>query len=122
MFILSEEQIDTLIIEAKTIPPGLVPLGPMPQRKQHKHRDYRITTEAGNQFVVIVKQSVLNMLDFSVVLGYQLPHIYSVFRLRRYNGKAHHHTNSLERERFYDFHIHRATERRRVSSTLRHPA
>jgi hypothetical protein len=61
--------------------------------------------------MVFVRISVVNMLDFPVILGYRLPHLHSVFRLRRYNGKSHHHTNVLERETFYDFHIHTATER-----------
>jgi len=34
-----------------------------------------------------------------------------IFRLRRYNGKSHEHTNQLEGGTFYDFHIHYATER-----------
>ena len=34
-----------------------------------------------------------------------------LFRLRRYNGKSHEHTNHIEGDRFYDFHIHMATER-----------
>jgi hypothetical protein len=35
----------------------------------------------------------------------------ALFRLRRYNGKSHQHTNGIENETFYNFHIHRATER-----------
>jgi hypothetical protein len=31
--------------------------------------------------------------------------------LQRYNGKNHEHTNPIEGETFYDFHIHQATER-----------
>ncbi len=34
-----------------------------------------------------------------------------MIRLRRYNGKSHEHTNRIERDRFYNFHIHMATER-----------
>jgi hypothetical protein len=34
-----------------------------------------------------------------------------VFRLRRCNGKSHEHSNIIEEKRFYDFHIHTATER-----------
>ena len=34
-----------------------------------------------------------------------------MLRLRRYNGKSHEHTNKIESETFYDFHIHSATER-----------
>ena len=33
------------------------------------------------------------------------------FRLCRYNGKSHEHSNSLESQKFYDFHVHRATAR-----------
>jgi hypothetical protein len=46
-----------------------------------------------------------------VILGYIIPNTNQVFRLRRYNGKSHEHTNRLEQEKFYDFHIHTATER-----------
>ncbi len=49
-------------------------------------------------------------MDFSVILGYRIPHLYTVFRLRRYNGK-HQHTNVIERQTLLDFHIHTATER-----------
>jgi hypothetical protein len=34
-----------------------------------------------------------------------------LFRLKRYDGKSHEHTNPIESQRFYDFHIHTATER-----------
>jgi hypothetical protein len=60
---------------------------------------------------LILRQSEFNPLDFSVILAYRPPKIYQLFRLRRYNGKSHEHTNTLESETFYDFHIHMATER-----------
>jgi hypothetical protein len=59
--------------------------------------------------VVYLRQSELNVMDFSVILGYRLPNVHTVFRLR-YNGK-HQHTNVLEKQTFYDFHIHTATLR-----------
>ena len=34
-----------------------------------------------------------------------------IFKLRRYNGKGHFHTNRIEKESFYGFHIHQATEK-----------
>jgi len=34
-----------------------------------------------------------------------------MFRLRRYNGKSHWHTNKLEHFTFFDYHIHQATQR-----------
>ena len=38
-----------------------------------------------------------------------------MFRLRRYNGKSHEHSNTIESQTLYDFHIHHATERYQLS-------
>jgi hypothetical protein len=43
--------------------------------------------------------------------SYTLPGTFTVFRLRRYNGSSHRHTNSIESETMDGFHIHTATER-----------
>jgi len=110
MFTLSEEEIAALIGEVKPLPEGLYPPSRMTSRNHHQRRDFEIVTERGNRFVVWLRQSEMNVLDFSVILGYALPSIRRVFRLRRYNGK-HDHTNPIERSSFYDFHIHHATER-----------
>jgi hypothetical protein len=53
------------------------------------------------------------MMDFSAILGYRLPRVHTVFRLRRYNGK-HQHSNVLEQQTFYDFHVHTATQRYQI--------
>ena len=50
-------------------------------------------------------------MDFSAILALCPKGTTEVFRLRRYNGRSHEHTNTLERESFYDFHIHTATGR-----------
>lgn len=61
--------------------------------------------------MVIVRQSEINPLAFSVILGYRMPGISRIFRLRRYNGK-HSHSNPIEKSGiFRDFHRHTATER-----------
>lgn len=65
----------------------------------------------GSKFRLILRQSVFNPLDFSVILAYCTPTTNRIFRLRRYNGRSHEHTNRIEGDRFYDFHIHMATER-----------
>jgi hypothetical protein len=50
--------------------------------------------------------------DFSVILAYRPADSTEWFRLRRYNGKSHEHSNPIEREpRFYGYHVHTATER-----------
>jgi len=110
MHILSEEQIDALIHEVKIIPEGLYPMPKMTQRDQHKRKDFEITCESGSAYLIAIRQSCLNVLDFSVILGYRLPKVNTVFRLRRYNGK-HYHTNAIEKNTIYGFHIHTATER-----------
>lgn len=111
MVILPEQRIQELILEAKTIPAGLDPLGVLGQRNSHLRKDYKIVCPSGNEFLLALRKSVINVLDFSVILGYQLPHLHTVFRLRRYNGKSHVHTNPIEKQTFYDFHFHTATER-----------
>lgn len=81
------------------------------QRKQHLEKEVVIKNSDGSSFLIIIRKNKLNIMDFSVILGY-LPHkTNSVFRLRRYNGKSHSHTNKIEKNSFYDFHIHTATER-----------
>ena len=112
MNILSDEEIAALIAEAKTVPTGLSPIKPMSERCQHKRKTFDIeTTASGSEFVVGVRQSCLNAYDFSVILGYKIPGSYTVFRLRRYNGNSHQHTNILERETIDGLHVHMATER-----------
>src|SRR5580700_6315526 len=110
MSILSEEAIAGLIGEPKVIPPNLFPLGKLLSRNQHKRREYDVDSASGNRFVIYIRQSDLNIMNFSVILGYRLPDVHTVFRLRRYNGK-HQHTNVLEKLTFYDFHVHTATLR-----------
>ena len=54
---------------------------------------------------------MLNALNFSAILAVHVQQSNRLFRLRRYNGKSHEHTNSIERDTFDDYHIHVATER-----------
>ncbi|MDR3570652.1 MAG: hypothetical protein P4L81_00410 [Candidatus Pacebacteria bacterium] len=109
---LSDNEIDDLIRELKAIPNGLLPLTKLIERNKHRRRDFEVAsaTESGNQFVIAVRQSMLNPLDFSAILGYKVPGSNAVFRLRRYNG-SHFHTNQIEGTSLNDFHIHTATER-----------
>ncbi|HPA46929.1 MAG TPA: hypothetical protein PK395_14280, partial [bacterium] len=65
----------------------------------------------GSDFQVILRQSSLNHLDFSVILAVCPRETNLSFRLRRYNGKSHEHTNRIEGTKFFDFHVHTATER-----------
>jgi hypothetical protein len=111
MLILPDSEIHALIIESKTIPDGLCPLTRQIERNHHRRREFEVAGASGNSFMLSTRQSMLNVVDFSVILGYKMPGINTIFRLCRYNGKSHHHTNTIEKDRFRDFHKHTATER-----------
>jgi hypothetical protein len=77
----------------------------------HKERELDIKGADGEDYRLILRQSIFNPLDFSIILTYRPPKSNQLFRLQRYNGKSHEHTNPIEGETFYDFHIHQATEK-----------
>jgi hypothetical protein len=82
------------------------------EKSGHKEHELEILGESGNRYMMILRENKINLLDFSVILGFCPPQTNIVFLLRRYNGRSHEHSNPLERtESFYDFHIHEATER-----------
>jgi len=110
MLPLSEATISELVSESKPFPSGILPLHWASERNGHRIRNFDLKTESGNSFVIKIRQASDYPMNFSVILGYLLPGSYKVFRLRRYNGR-HVHTNPLEKETFYDFHVHLATER-----------
>ena len=83
----------------------------MKTKRKHKEGFVDVPGELGNIFRVILRQGLINPLDFSVILGYKIPWLKTIFRLRRYNGKGHSHSNPIEKEDFYNFHVHLATQR-----------
>ncbi len=80
-------------------------------KRGHAERQYDLNGGAGNEFRLILRQNQINVLDFSIILAVRIPKSAQFFRLRRYNGKSHEHTNIIENVTFFDFHIHVATER-----------
>ena len=109
--ILSDKEISDLMIERKLFPKNYRDLFKTKDKKGHKEQELPILRGDGSQFKVILRQNQINPLDFSLILGYVPPKKTTVFRLRRYNGKSHQHSNKIEGEKFYNFHIHQATER-----------
>ena len=98
-------------MSARSCPPtGIAGLVRDPKRG-HLERHMDIAGVATSQFRLIFRQSRENPLDFSIILAVRVPQSSRLFRLRRYNGKSHEHTNHIEGVTFYDFHIHFATER-----------
>jgi len=109
--LLSDDEIQRFIDEPKPLPPNYHPRLRLKPKRGHKEAELDFEGTDGSPFRLILRQSMGNPLDFSLILAYRVPQTNIIFRLRRYNGKSHEHTNNLEGNRFYDFHIHQATKR-----------
>lgn len=110
MGIINDSEILQLIQEEKTFPKEYHSLFQMKEKKGHREQELTIQRNDDSQFKIILRQNRIDVLDFSVILGYMPPKSNLMFRLRRYNGK-HEHTNKIEKVTFYNFHIHMATLR-----------
>lgn len=109
--LLSDKEIAVLLAEPKPLPSDYRSRVQTKPKRGHRERELDITGAQGSMFRLILRQSSLNPLDFSAILAWLPPQSTTLFRLCRFNGKSHEHTNPLEILTFYDFHIHRATER-----------
>ena len=108
---LTDLQIMELLEEPKSLPANWETIMRLKPKRGHHEREIDVAGEAGNDFRLILRRSKINILDFSVILAVLDPNSNQVFRLRRHNGRSHEHTNHIEGERFYNFHIHMATAR-----------
>ena len=110
--ILPDHEIAALIAEFKRSPADFHNrIAPRSPKRRHFEGEIHIDGIDGSRFRVITRQAQMNPLDFSVILAVELPRTNALFRLRRYNGKSHEHTNRIEGQRIRGFHIHYATER-----------
>jgi len=109
--ILTDAEILDCLNEPKVLPDNYRSKVTVRPKRGHKERELEIMGEAGTRFVIVLRQAIPNPLDFSVILGCFPKGTNQLFRLRRFNGKSHEHTNKIEGTRFYDFHIHQATQR-----------
>lgn len=107
----TDSEIARLISERKPLPDNYRSRIRLRPKRGHKERELDVEGEDGTHYRLILRQSDFNTLDFSVILAVRPAESNQFFRLRRYNGKHGEHTNQIEGDRFYDFHIHRATER-----------
>ena len=117
--ILNDQAISELIIEQKPLPADWR-RRMVPRRKSHyqyDERDISVQSNGNKEFRIIIRRSLINLLDFSIILMFEdIDHSY---RLLRCNGMhLSRHTNRWEKEQglpnaWFDpnFHIHRATER-----------
>ena len=108
---LSDEEVHALLAEEKRLPADYGRRFVLKAKRGHAEFELDLDGANGSPFRVVMRRSNFNPLDFSVILAYRVPGSNQVLRLKRYNGKSHEHTNPIERETFYDFHIHTATER-----------
>lgn len=114
---LTDQEIKALIAEPKQLPANYMQKLSPREKAGHRERDLTVYGASGAEFRIILRESRFNPMDFSAIIGYALPSTGKLFRLRRYNGKAHEHTNKIEKEKFYDYHIHYATERYQTFGT-----
>jgi hypothetical protein len=110
-FRYSDQEIAQMIQERKPLPSDYRARTQLRTKRGHKERELDVNGEQGGRYRIILRQSDFNTLDFSVILAVAHPESNQLFRLRRYNGKSHEHTNQIEGSTFYGFHIHQATER-----------
>ena len=109
--IFTDQEIAGLIQEPKPLPSDYQVKIQIRPKRGHKERELDLKGSSGSEFRLVLRQSLINPFDFSVILIYRPSISNQLFRLRRYNGKSHEHTNPIEGKMFYDFHIHQATQR-----------
>jgi len=114
--LLTDEVIGSLLKEKKVVSEDFWKQLKMKSKRGHKEFETEIIGETGSIFSLRLRQSELNPFDFSVILLYLPEGSNQQFRLRRYNGKNHEHTNPKEDQTFYGYHIHTATERYQQSA------
>src|SRR3990172_9588464 len=100
---LSDNDIKRLLAEKKQLPADYREQIQTKPKRGHKERELDVIGEDKSEFRLILRQSDFNPLDFSVILAYRPPKSNQLFRLRRYNGKSHEHSNTAEEQKFYDF-------------------
>lgn len=109
--IVPDLEIAQYLDERKVLPGDYRKVVQTKPKRGHREQEICFDGQKGNQFKVVARISDVNPLDFSVIFGVIIPNTSRFFRLCRYNGKSHEHTNRIEGQTFYDFHIHKATER-----------
>lgn len=110
-FILTDQEIEALIQECKFLPVRWDQK--FIEKPKRGHTDYHLSVsgDGGKKFEIIRRKSKFDPSNFSVILGVYFPRKTDLFRLRRYNGNNHTHTNPIEKNEISGFHVHTTTER-----------
>lgn len=110
IYYFTDEEINRLTLENKNYNGRVENLLHFRESDGHKKATFEMPRADGSMFVIKLRQNINTVTDFSAILAYQEKGANKDFKLRRYNGK-HEHTNKLENRKFFDFHIHYATQR-----------
>ena len=107
----SDQEIASLVRERKPLPANWRARTRLKPKRGHHEQHLELIGDAENEFRPVLRRSCINPFDFSIILAIRVAGSSQLFRLHRYNGKSHEHTNHIENVTFHDFHIHFATER-----------
>ena len=99
----SDAEITELIKERKVLEANFRSKIKLRDKRGHKEQELDIRGVNDNQFCLILRQSSLNTFAFSIILAYCPVGSNQLFRLRRYNGKSHEHTNKIESKQILQF-------------------
>ena len=99
----SDAEIATLLAEKKPLSEDFRSKMRLRNKRGHQEQELDIQGVSGNSFRLILRKSSFNALDFSIILAHCPAGSNQIFRLRRYNGKSHEHTNTIESDKFFLF-------------------
>ncbi len=109
--LFTDEQIAALLSEGKPYERSKLSTSHMASVEAYYRSSIEIRGVSGTRFVVFLRRSILDRFNFSAILGVKPEGQSEPFLLRRYNGRSHPHSNPIEGDTFFDYHIHTATER-----------
>jgi hypothetical protein len=110
--IYTDQEINELVLELKPLPVDWRSVSRVKKTDSNITQIVDCIGSDKHRFQLQLRQNTSNPLNFCVTLGFFPEGSNELFRLRRYDGKYHEHSNPIEKvRRFYDFHIHIATER-----------
>lgn len=110
IYYFTDGEINKLVLESKNYNGPIDNILRFKESDGHKKATVEMPRADGSTFIIKLRQNKNTITDFSAILAYQGKGANKDFKLRRYNGK-HEHTNKLESQKFFDYHIHYATQR-----------
>lgn len=121
--VLTDAEIAAFLAERKPLPANWASRLAVRAKggQMHKQRELEVSGDDGHRFRVVLRQNILNQLDFSLILTF-VDADGTEYRLVRFNGRhSSRHTNKWEKRNGLNnqsfrsrFHIHQATERYQV--------